>query len=641
MAKDAIFSIADLRGGVNNSDSPTLLADNQVVDARNIDYRDGALGSKRNGTEGLDLTSAAFDSPVIALFRHTPTNAIGNDELWGIDANGNIDRRVGGTWQGGVTRSNDFVVVNAANYDANAVSLHGKLFIAAQGSEDRLLVWDGTVLRWAGIAQPSSPSLADTAVAGTYAETRYIRIRYTEQVAGVTVRRSEPSATVSIAPAGTFDGITITKPAGTEATTAVTMEGQTHWEVEASIDNILFYRIATVAIGTASYTDNTAYETGYSSNTLSEAAGEYVPPGSARHVAVDEDRIVMAGSFFTAGYGATVWWTPVGADDGVGNDERIPTATRQFITFDGLDGGEVRCLAPGSSGNVYVFKRTRVYKMIRTGIQTSAYSPVTESQARGCTERGAVAGTDHMGVPCVYFTDPTQGLCRIGQRGIEDLALSVRSTWKRRNLGATIHPRLIYYPDLGQVWYSVALDSESFPSLLFFHETKYGANLFHDGLPATARSFALFPDTTTGILTPRFGTISTALPGGGTTYIHKADTGTTDTGTTFRAYVKTKPYMLGTLWEKFGMMAGVLLGRAEAGTTITIQMIRNFGVETKSVTASLSPATTESHVIRPIDNASFSSLNTVQLEYGDASASEQAWSVDQMVFRPRSEDSSA
>lgn len=639
---DPLLAIADLRGGVNNSDSPTLIPPTQVVDARNVDLRDGALGSKRAGTEGIDLTDAIFDSPVIALFRHTPTNSTGNDELWGIDENGNVDRRVGGTWQGGVDAVNDFVVINADNYDANAVSLHGKLFIAAQGSEDRLLVWDGTVLRWAGFAQPPDPTVADSAAAGSYSGTRYFRIRFTEQDAdGNTLRRSEPTNVVSLAPSGTKTGAVITKPSGTEASTSVYCEGQTHWEVEASVDNILFYRIATVAIGTSTYTDTTDIDTGYSSGTLSEQSGEYIPPQSARHVAVDEDRLMLAGSFFTTGYDSHVWWTPVGSDDGVGNDERIPQATLQFIAFDGLDGGGIRAMVAGASGSVYVFKRTRVYKMVRTGILTSAYDPVTESQARGATSRGAVAGTDEAGVPCVYFLDPTQGLCRIGRNMIEDLAQSVRETWKRRNLAATISPRLVYYPDLDQVWYSVALDDETSPSLLFFHEAKYGSNWFHSGLPATAKCFTLFPDVTTSVLKPFMGTASTALPAGGTTYIHKCDTGTTDTGTTFRAYVRTKPYALGNLWQKFGLMAAVMLGRAATGTSISIKMIRNFDTETRTVTASLTPVGSESHVVKPVDNANLSELHAIQLEYGDAAASSQEWSLDQFVFRYRPEEGSA
>lgn len=635
---DPIFAIKDIRRGINNSDSPTLISDEEVVDARNVDCRDGALGAKRRGTTAIPMTSAVFDSAVIALIRHTPTNLTANDELWGIDLNGNVDRRVAGVWQGGVARVNTNVVVSAANYDANGVSLHGKLFLAAFGTQDRLLVWDGTVLRWAGIQAPPVPSVADSAVAGSYAGIRFVRVRYIEKSGSVVLRRSEPTASVSFTPNGAFNGMVITKPAGTEVSSSVYCEGQTHWEVEISEDNVLFYVVATVAIGTSTYTDTTATG-GYSAFTLSENIGEYEVPKAARHVAVDEDRIIMAGSPVTPARDSIVSWTPVAADDGVGNDERLPTETLQYINFDGLDGGAVTGLVGGISGYIFVFKRSRVHKMGRTGSLRAAYDPDTVSTTRGCLPRGATAGTDANGVPCVYFLDPNVGLCRSGQRGIEDrLADPIRKTWKTRNKKATIHPRILHYPDLEQVWYSVPTGVATVPNLLFMFESRYGGNWFHDGLPATAHAMCLFPDATTDTLMPFLGTVLTA-----SSYVHEADTGTQDSGSTsYRAYVKTKPYALGQLWQKFGLMAAVVLARASA-STLYVKLIRNFGIETLEKSVSLSAsASAEERVIKTLDNASMSELNTVQLEYGDgSSASAQAWSVDQFSTRIREEDRSA
>lgn len=662
MAEKNTFSIFDLRGGVNDSDSPTLLADNQVVDAENVDLRDGALGAKRRGTEGIDLTGSILNSTIAALIRHIPSNSLSNDELWAIDENGNLDRRVGGTWAGGVTRVNTNVTISASNFDANGASLHGKLFLAARGQEDRLLVWDGTVLRWAGISQKPVPTVAATGDAGSYSGTRYFRIRYTEQLSGVTVRRSEPSDVVSFTPDGTKTGAVVTKPVGTEVSSSLHCEGQTHWEVEASLDNILFYRIATVAIATTTSTDTTVYATGYSANTLSEAIGEYVPPGSARHVTVDEDRVVLAGSYFAPASDSTVWWTPVGGDDGVGNDERIPTATSQFITFDGLDGGRATALVAGVAGNVYVFKFSRHYKMVRTGIVTSAYSPITESFSRGATMRSACAGTDMQGLPCVYFVDSAVGLCRNGQRGVEDLARSIRDTWADSNQNPAIASRLLHYPTLDQVWWTIPviatediktsqgetlvtatsdtiLVSPTSPEVLVNYEVRYGSNWFHTGLLKSIRSMVL--GTKGEALIPVIGTDSVAIGGGNNSTIHFADTGTTDGGTAYRGYVKTKPYVLGNLWTKFGLMAGMLLARAAASTTIAIDIIRNFGIEERPVTVSLTPSGSESHVTKSLDDAYMSELNTVQLEYGDSAASSQVWSLDQFVFRVRSEDASA
>jgi hypothetical protein len=652
-SKFATLTVDDLRGGVNNSDSPSKIAANQVVDARNVDFRDGALGSKRRGTTEFDLTDSSLTPPIVALFRHQPTNNIGNDELWAIDQDGNLDRRVGGTWQGGVAVVNDFVGVSTIVGDENAVSIHGKLFIAAKGSVDRLLVWDGTYLRWAGIQQPPDPTVADTG-AGSYTGTRYFRIRYVEQnAAGAVLRRSEPTNAVSLAPSGAGSGALITKPAGTEVTTSLYCEGQTHWEVEASVDNILFYRVSTVAIGTATYTDTTAYSTGYSSNTLSESAGEYLPPHSARHVAADEDRVVMGGHRFTEGYDATFYWTPVQDDDGVGNDERIPATTRNKINLDGLEGGQITALVTGISGNIYVFKLTRIYKLTRTGVLTSAYQPLAESQARGALVMGAVAGTDPAGNPCAYFLDQNVGLCRIGQQGVEDLGWSIRRTWQNRNRLAT--PRIIFYPELLQVWYWIpvglstdvvtsadgttvltASGSSIEPNVVqqFVFETRFGANLFHSGLPATTRAAVIFPNTDTFERKPILSVGNRLVT---------ADSGTTDVEQYYRGYVVTRPYQLGGMFEKFGIMAGVLLARA-SDAIIGLLMRRNYGVEERQVAVSINSAQT--HVMQPVDNLSISDCLAVQFEIGDpdymaGSDLEQEWSLDSLVLRYRNEEGAA
>jgi hypothetical protein len=639
MAGEPIL-ISDLRGGVNDSDSPLLLKPNEMTEARNIDFRAGALGAKRRGSLGIDMTGALFDSPVIALFRHTPTNNMGNDELWGIDENGHLDRRVGGTWRGGVPRANTSVTIEAGNYDANAASLHGKLFIAAKGSQNRLLVWDGTVLRWAGFLQPPTPSVINASAAGTFTGTRYYRIRYTQQNAGgATLRRSEPSTVVATVPSGVNSGLVVGKPVGTEDATSLYSNGQTHWELEASLDNILFYRIATMAIATLTYTDTTPYAMGYSSGVLSETVGEYLPPGSARHVTVDEDRVLMAGSYFVPGNDATVWWTPVAADDGVGNDERLPQSTLQYITFDGLNGGGITALVPGINGAVYPFKRSRIYKMVRTGILASAYDPVTESWSRGATIRGAVGGLDENGLPCVYFLDDAKGLCRIGQRGVEDLAGNVEFTWKQRNKNAVVAPRLIHYPELDQVWYSVPIGEATRPSLLFVYETQYGASLYHDGLPATAQAFTLFQreDLT---MHPVFGTTSSPLELGGTTRVHYGDVGTTDNGVPYCAFAVTRPFAIGQVFQKFGVMSAVVIATASIATVL-VRLIRNMGVETLDRYISTAAAGAEGYVIRPLDSLSISGINTLQFHLGDEVPSDQAWSLDQLAFRPRKEEGSA
>jgi hypothetical protein len=657
------FTISDLTGGINNSDSPTELPDNQVVDARNVDFRSGNVGAKRRGTAGIDMAGSAIDSAVIALFRHTPTNSLFDDELWALDENGHLDRRVGDSWVGSVPLVNTNIVISPSNYLANAVSVHGKLFIAARQNEDRTLVWDGTVLRWAGFNQTPPPTVASTG-SGTLTGTRYYRVRYIEMAAnGITIlRRSEPSTSVSFTAPGTGLSARITKPSGTETNTSLYCEGQTHWEIEASLDNVLFYKIATVAIATTTYDDSTAFSPGYATLfPLSESIGRYIPPVAVKYVAVDEDRVMFAGSYFTQANDATVWWTPVNSATGVGNDERVPITTNNYLTLDGLDGGSVNALVAGVAGNVYALKHQRIYKLARTGVAESAYAPIPESFTRGCDPLGACAGTDENGLPCLYFVDSAAGLCRLGRTGVQDLARAIRRSWFGHNPNPAITPRIIYYPALDQVWYLLpasdgdtvlsADDDEvltadndtivtapTVPLNLVMFEVRKGGLIFFDGIPGQALALAIYHRRDG--FAPIFGTQSLPSGNGNFSYIHEGDTGTTDSSTPFRAYVRTRPYMLGGLWGKFGLMAAVVIAKAASGAVLFINMLRNFGVESRSVSVSLTPFGSEASVIKPIDNASLSDLNAIQLEIGDEEASAQEFDLDRIVFKVRQEEGS-
>src|SRR5690606_5003066 len=105
---------------------------------------------------------------------------------------------------------------------------------------------------------------------------------YTVQSVGTTLRRSEPSASQSFTPSGSGTAARVTKP-------ATISEGETHWEIEASTDNVNFYVIATQAVGTTTYNDSADPDT-YSDNPLSEDIGDYTLLWSAKFLSVDEDR---------------------------------------------------------------------------------------------------------------------------------------------------------------------------------------------------------------------------------------------------------------------------------------------------------------------------------------------------------------
>jgi len=597
---------------------------------------------------GAPLSSfTAVGFTFLAVMRHTPTINLSEDELWMVDLFGRIDRRVGGTWQTGVPVVNYYIgVFDSTGLDINGASLHGKFFIAAQQVINGLLVWDGTILRHAGFPNvPPAPTVASTAGVGTYSGTRYFRIRYTAQDgSGRTLRRSEPTTVTAFVPGGANDGAVITKPSGTEDYTSLFMNGQTHWEVEASLDNTIFYRIATVAIGTATYTDTTALGTTYSSNPVSESIGEYVAPGAVRHIAVDDDRLMMAGNRFTQGSDARVQWTPVALASGVGNDERIPATTGNTLDLDNLDGGGVTMMIAGESGNVYAFKMERTYKLTRTGILTDAYRHHTESHSRGAIIRAACSGharTAQGWAPCVYFVDPAVGLCRASRDGIQELGEAVLDTWEAAEKGtASVRgPRIAYHPTKRQVWVAYGANGSDIPNKLLVYTARYGgfaiyeSPLMDNGIYG---DIVMYPDGGLPLL-PVIGMLNPPL-------VKFPVDAITDAGHRYRAYFLSRAYHLG-IYQKFGVVAGLLFARV-ANSTIGIKLIRNLGLGTNSVTKSIaSSGGSETHVFKPIDDARISECNVVQFEIGDPSTFsgsqlDQSWILDEYIAKVRFEEES-
>lgn len=533
------------------------------------------------GLRGVaNATLANGNENLRVVMRHTPTNDISGDELWVQDDWGRLDRRVAGTWQTGVPYQNALVgstttPSDVLSYATNGASLHGKFFIAMDGGlyVNRLHVWDGSVLRWAGLDinnTTSLPTVADTAVAGAYNGVRYFRARMIQKNgAGAVVRRSEPLAAAPFTPNGAFNGAVITRFG---LFSFCRDEGATHWEVEASTDNLLFYRIAEVAIGTTTYTDTTAFNTGYSAvalpvaGTVAPAIGEYIPPTAPRHVVVDGDRLLMGGLPTSAvnfsvdiSDDSRISWTPLRADTGVGNDERVPVTARFFQDLDGVSGGRVNQLMPAMLGGVFVFKQGRIYKMNRSG-NTPAYTYITYHPTRGCVLRGAVDGVDADGNPAIYFTDPNVGFCSMNNSGVTDIAAKIRSAMTFINLNANVVARALYYPKHWLLWVSVSTQGATMPSELYCYNVRYGSWTQYTGTAIQIVNACLFPNST-GEMRPIFVPVTNS----GAANLLEGDSGVLDNGQTYTPRILTKEYIPSGFGRRFGIQNAVLTGRTNTG----------------------------------------------------------------------------
>lgn len=634
--------IGSLRGGANNTDPAIALPDDQCVSATNVEWVDSMLGERRKGTDAITLPAGiAAEAQVSFLYRHLPTSDATAAELWAMGHTGTSTIALAkktSSWAT-VTISDTPNLSGFAPFRWQAQMLHGKLFLAYDSDQDRLHVWDGTSLRRAGLKAPTAaPTGADTGGVGTLTGTRYYRIRYTVMSGSTVLRRSEPSAVLTHAPSGTNASITITKPSSIS-------ESETHWELEASVDNALFYVLATTAVGTTTVVDTTVFGTGYSAGVLSEDIEDYALIPSAKYLSHDEDRLIWAGSWETAAHDSRVGWTPVFGADGVGNDERFETDTDPFKDLDAGEGGPITGLSQPMMGGIYVFKISAIYKLTRSGKRQAAYDADKYStDAIGAVHGSVVSAVDAMGRPCVYFLDPETGPCRVGAGGIMRCGEDLRNTWQALNVDAAkVLCASLYYPAKKQVIWTIAVDSGDTPTVgIVLHVDK--SREFADGVRkgwsvwtgnrAKALTMCLFSDnieantTRSNDLVPFIGLVGLGL-------VHQCDTGIDDNGVAYAASITTKPYVKGTILHQFEAKSGALLAKADADADVTVSVIRDFGVETPSTVSdiSLAPTGSETQVVKTLDDLNGAELHTLQFTIADVASPAARWEINQLAVR--------
>jgi hypothetical protein len=655
MAADPVFTLTRILG-VNNTDPPTAIGDNQCVTGMNVEFDKSSLGERRNGCTDVDLpasiTGNANIQAITFLHRNLPTQDETASELWvmgqHLTTQNVVMSRKTTSWTD-ATFTDAVEVTGAQGFQVQAQTLHGKMFIAypSVGAIDRLHVVDqnGTAVRRTGLAEPAAPTGANTGTPGTaFTGTRYYRVRYTVQVGGDTRLRSEPSDSLTFAPSGTGTAARITKPASIS-------EGETHWELEASTDNANFYVIATTAVGTTTYDDSTLYANGYAASfVLSEDIGDYALIHSGKFLAADEDRLVVGGSWEDTALASRVSWTPVYADPGDGNDERIPTDTTNYLDLDGFEGGPLTHLSNPVNGAIWAFKRSHTYKLVRTGQRSRAYHAYNLSKTLGALPGSVVEGVDQYGMPCLYALDPEVGPWRTGgARLITYAGQDILTTWRTVNANAIVACRGLYYPDSRQVHWWLATSSADYPNLKLVLQTTHtreGDDGIRNGFSmangkiATAYAACLYAENIdTGAarsltLRPFIGVTS------GNGYVLRCDTGSDDNGTAFAAQVVTKPYILGNLLQKFKVLATAILAKAHATADLKVTLIRDFGLEEpRMVETTLSATASETHVIKQLRDLTGSQLYALQVEFEDVAAPTGQWQLNRMDMRLSKEES--
>ncbi len=626
--------IADISGGRNGFDPPWAIEDTECVDHVNCDFYKTRFGNKRGGMAAVATTFSSggpFTGTISSLFRHVPGTDQTAAELWAVDdAATNVIGRMAGAVTFAAPTLKDAPTGNG--WDWTAATINGLLVLAYKSAQARLHCWDGSTVRRMGLAATAVPTVADVGGGGSYPATlRYYRMRSTVQVAGVTVRRSEPSPSAAFTPDGSHLNATVTKA------TAIG-EGETHWEVEASTDNVTFYRIATVVIGTSTYAD-TALTTTYALNPLSALTGVYTLFGACKFVASDQNRLLAFADYTAANKQSRLYISAVIGSSDIGDAERVDTsAINYYIDFDESDSGVPTGLAGPVLGAFFVFKDRRIWMLTPTGVVSNPYRQDNISKDIGALHHYAIArGEDADGNSALYWMShrgPYRWTVKTGMqyigRKVEDYVL----TGTMINLSATKSvARVIYYGDKRQVRYWWATGSSNDCNVGFIYDVVTGgwSRIPTAELQANIRCAVMFSAT--------LGT-SMSLPlkpyVGETAAVNtlsKCDTGTDDRGTTFKSYVLTKAYEVGSPGF-FGEIGDALLtARASAGVTITDTIIADFGAALPTAgTADLTPSNrAEARVLRPLGTSFNAGASFYQHQIGDDVAVSNSWTLERLV----------
>lgn len=656
----ADFIISSLRGGLNE-DPPTSIGEDQCTIAKNVEFWNSRLGERRRGMAAIDYAGSDLEdcNTIMWVHRHLPSDDLTEAQLWVIGVHSITQEAVvcykDTSWHT-VVPDDDIDMSLPYRYQIQGLSLHGKLFIAYKSDVDRLHVWDGTSLRRTGLAEPlAAPTGADNG-SGTFSNTRYYRVRWKSSAQDL---RSEPSAILTFAPSGSGSGVTVTRP----ATTGSDLDTD-QWELEASLDGVNFYLIATTAIGTTTATDTQSATTGYAIDfELSDDIGDYENIPSVKFLCADQDRLMGGGSFEDAAFGSRIVWTPVFGDPGIGNDERIPVDTDNFLDLDNYDGGHLTGLSATVNGYVYATKYTQTYQLVRTGQRTAAYDTFPITKKRGAVPYSIVDGLDNAGNPTVFMLDPDIGPCVIGERGVESCGLDIKKTWSEVWLGDGVFTpaaaaRGIYYPAKKQVIWCVTVDQSSSPNfgiVLHTQEMRATPEGYRGGW-VTWTGRRVFINTTclfseninddTARSTHLKPIVGISLHGGTDFMLYLTDDNTAVddgennsdpiliTSAIFLAEIVSRPLVHGNLLNEFTVLSAILIAKASDGTTVDARIEGNFGLlaeETSNI--DLSPDSLEDRVIRKIDDLSMAELTCVQVSLHDEGTPGGQWSIDLFGIR--------
>jgi hypothetical protein len=632
------FPISDFTGGRNAADDPLSLGENQVTQMRNGDTWRTKLFRKRGGSTAPSIGST-FTGVISSLIAHFPNNNPASAELWGSD---NAATPIIGRMAAASTFSAPTLKDNpgsGAGTTMRGASYNGKLFLQYDSAVDRSHVYDPNLsspsVRRVGLATPAAPSAANDGGAGTYpAVIRYYRQRYRIKHGSIVDAQSEPSPSVSFTPNGNDTGVVVTKA------TSIS-ESETHWVIEASTDDVTFYELSEVVVGTTTYTDSALVAT-YADNDLSPVLGSYTVPASYKYVISAFTRMLWAGGWETGALQSSVFYTPAKGTSDKGDDERVPNTlfTRYRLDLGEGQFGDVTGFAGPMYGGVFIFKYSAIIKIIPTGLPSPVWERFDVSQNYGALEQECIAVGDLIQgarkVPAIFYLDAQVGPMVVGPVPPTEIGAGVRDLWDSVNLAATAKVGWVLdYAAKDQVFFAWATGSSNDPNVMAVYNKRSGVmTAVNDtgGLIRLARCAVTFARTPGATMSrdkvPYFG-----YSGANNTLLRGDTTDTSDNATTYQGLVTTRPLNFNN-GKMFRLTRVMVIAKPSTGVTLTITADADFARETKTATISLTASASEASATRIIRTADLdlTDISWLMLSVGDSAAAANTWQIERLYI---------
>lgn len=636
--KDGTAIVWDACRGRNDYDAPAELPEGMACEMLNVVPVRGTVAQKRRGSAGQTISGTLSGYNAMARFVPGQDDSAAEFHFVTRDATPKIMRVAAGTTATALTLKD---AISSLPQNATWAVLNGKLYWAYDSPVNRLHCYDpidGTVRR-VGMGTSGAATVADHG-SGSYAATaRFYRIRMMVVRSGRIQRQSNAGASVTFTPSGSGASARVTIPASLPG------EGETHWQVEGSIDDTVYYILSgPIVVGTTTYDDTTA-PSAYADNTAAPAPGAFTPWPSVKYLVSTGDRLIGFGVYeSTAGEGfppkdGQVYYSPVLDTTDTDDDERVSNS----ITFKGRigiarnAGSEDRAIAGPMDGQIFVFQSRGTYMLVPTRNAEQPYDRITLQESIGAvSHHSTFVAEDEAGRATVNWLDPEKGPYRYGSGGLQWCGYDNQTLWSTVNLSATnkvAHGQWDLNNRRALFW--IATGAANDPDTVLAFQVREGTPTQAEGVRygwakwtgalCAARCSVMFAESFGSTMSRRlkpYAGLSASL-------LRAEDSAATDdNGTAFQAYALSRAWKLDPIHVNKRLGKAYVQVKTQAGVTIYETLIRNYGVQSLQTQTLITAVGSETRALRRFDVAELADAFTFQTQLGDVAAVANTWTLD-------------